>query len=82
MPTPLPSSFASAAAGNTQDPSRRGDGGAGGEWYAILPSLPYLDHFMRPFIFSDALHNPLRLQFHESEISVANLETLPGLGLA
>ncbi|CAI7677976.1 unnamed protein product [Penicillium manginii] len=32
MPTPLPSSFASAAAGNTQDPSRRGDGGAGGEW--------------------------------------------------
>ncbi|KAJ5595914.1 hypothetical protein N7450_002372 [Penicillium hetheringtonii] len=32
MPTPLPSSFASAAAGNTQDPSRRGDGGVGGEW--------------------------------------------------
>ncbi|KAJ5923714.1 hypothetical protein N7454_008959 [Penicillium verhagenii] len=32
MPTPLPSSFASAAAGNTQDPSRRGDGNAGGEW--------------------------------------------------
>ncbi|KAJ6008419.1 hypothetical protein N7540_012395 [Penicillium herquei] len=32
MPTPLPSSFASAAAGNTQDPSRRGDGSAGGEW--------------------------------------------------
>ncbi|KAJ5290807.1 hypothetical protein N7478_000058 [Penicillium angulare] len=32
MPTPLPSSFASAAAGNTQDPSRRGDGSAGAEW--------------------------------------------------
>ncbi|KAJ5173408.1 hypothetical protein N7492_006001 [Penicillium capsulatum] len=32
MPTPLPSSFASAAAGNNQDPSRRGDGNAGGEW--------------------------------------------------
>ncbi|KAF4277644.1 hypothetical protein CNMCM8057_002472 [Aspergillus fumigatus] len=33
MPTPLPSSFASAAAGNTQDASsRRGDGTAGGEW--------------------------------------------------
>ncbi|KAJ5647021.1 hypothetical protein N7490_003393 [Penicillium lividum] len=36
MPTPLPSSFASAAAGNTQDPNRRGDGNAG-EWYAVLP---------------------------------------------
>ncbi|KAJ5899286.1 hypothetical protein N7495_004030 [Penicillium taxi] len=33
MPTPLPSSFASAAAGNTQDPSRRGDVSSGGEWY-------------------------------------------------
>ncbi|KAL4961152.1 uncharacterized protein BDV14DRAFT_204003 [Aspergillus stella-maris] len=33
MPTPLPSSFASAAAGNTQDASsRRADGTAGGEW--------------------------------------------------
>ncbi|RDW90357.1 uncharacterized protein DSM5745_02132 [Aspergillus mulundensis] len=33
MPTPLPSSFASAAAGNTQDASsRRGDGTASGEW--------------------------------------------------
>ncbi|BCS26552.1 uncharacterized protein APUU_51263S [Aspergillus puulaauensis] len=33
MPTPLPSSFASAAAGNTQDASsRRGDSTAGGEW--------------------------------------------------
>ncbi|KAJ5603608.1 hypothetical protein N7537_006564 [Penicillium hordei] len=32
MPTPLPSSFASAAAGNTQDPSRRGDGSTSGEW--------------------------------------------------
>ncbi|KAJ5583525.1 hypothetical protein N7535_002145 [Penicillium sp. DV-2018c] len=32
MPTPLPSSFASAAAGNNQDPSRRGDGSTGGEW--------------------------------------------------
>ncbi|KAL4879103.1 hypothetical protein BJY04DRAFT_194245 [Aspergillus karnatakaensis] len=33
MPTPLPSSFASAAAGNTQDPSgRRGDGNTSGEW--------------------------------------------------
>ncbi|KAL4978522.1 hypothetical protein BDW66DRAFT_129760 [Aspergillus desertorum] len=32
MPTPLPSSFASAAAGNTQDASRRGDGTTGGEW--------------------------------------------------
>ncbi|KAJ5540952.1 hypothetical protein N7494_006028 [Penicillium frequentans] len=32
MPTPLPSSFASAAAGNTQDPNRRGDGNPGGEW--------------------------------------------------
>ncbi|KAJ5613184.1 hypothetical protein N7510_006378 [Penicillium lagena] len=33
MPTPLPSSFASAAAGNTQDASRRGDGSsASGEW--------------------------------------------------
>ncbi|KAF3388936.1 GYF domain-containing protein mpd2 [Penicillium rolfsii] len=32
MPTPLPSSFASAAAGNTQDPSRRGDASTGGEW--------------------------------------------------
>ncbi|KAJ6069690.1 hypothetical protein N7499_011577 [Penicillium canescens] len=31
MPTPLPSSFASAAAGNTQDPNRRGDG-TSGEW--------------------------------------------------
>ncbi|KAE8409362.1 hypothetical protein BDV37DRAFT_112347 [Aspergillus pseudonomiae] len=31
MPTPLPSSFASAAAGNT-DASRRGDGTASGEW--------------------------------------------------
>lgn len=41
MPTPLPSSFASAAAGNTQDPSRRGDGNAGGEWYAVL-SCPAL----------------------------------------
>ncbi|KAJ5168492.1 uncharacterized protein N7482_004086 [Penicillium canariense] len=40
MPTPLPSSFASAAAGNTQDASRRGDGSSGGEWYAntALPS--------------------------------------------
>lgn len=35
MPTPLPSSFASAAAGNTQDPSRRGDASTGGEWYAL-----------------------------------------------
>ncbi|KAG2413460.1 hypothetical protein HFD88_002649 [Aspergillus terreus] len=32
MPTPLPSSFASAAAGNTHDSSRRGDGTASGEW--------------------------------------------------
>ncbi|XHG02083.1 hypothetical protein AWENTII_005445 [Aspergillus wentii] len=33
MPTPLPSSFASAAAGNIHDSSsRRGDGTAGGEW--------------------------------------------------
>ncbi|KAL5338769.1 hypothetical protein BJX70DRAFT_398323 [Aspergillus crustosus] len=33
MPTPLPSSFASAAAGNTQEPSsRRGDGNTSGEW--------------------------------------------------
>ncbi|KAL4920183.1 hypothetical protein BDW62DRAFT_177829 [Aspergillus aurantiobrunneus] len=33
MPTPLPSSFASAAAGNTQDASsRRGDGTTSGEW--------------------------------------------------
>ncbi|EPS33717.1 hypothetical protein PDE_08679 [Penicillium oxalicum 114-2] len=32
MPTPLPSSFASAAAGNAQDPNRRGDGNTGGEW--------------------------------------------------
>lgn len=40
MPTPLPSSFASAAAGNAHDPNRRGDGSAGGEWYAILPRLP------------------------------------------
>ncbi|KAL2825180.1 hypothetical protein BDW59DRAFT_146548 [Aspergillus cavernicola] len=33
MPTPLPSSFASAAAGNTQDPSnRRGDGTPSGDW--------------------------------------------------
>ncbi|KAK1143534.1 kinesin-like protein [Aspergillus melleus] len=32
MPTPLPSSFASAAAGNAHDSSRRGDGTAGGEW--------------------------------------------------
>lgn len=36
MPTPLPSSFASAAAGQTQDPNRRGDGG---EWYASCPAL-------------------------------------------
>ncbi|KAL2872824.1 uncharacterized protein BJX67DRAFT_20591 [Aspergillus lucknowensis] len=33
MPTPLPSSFASAAAGNNPDPSsRRGDGTPSGEW--------------------------------------------------
>ncbi|KAL2811065.1 hypothetical protein BJX63DRAFT_296572 [Aspergillus granulosus] len=33
MPTPLPSSFASAAAGNNPDSSsRRGDGTTGGEW--------------------------------------------------
>ncbi|KAF9890671.1 hypothetical protein FE257_005537 [Aspergillus nanangensis] len=32
MPTPLPSSFASAAAGNTHDSARRGDGSAAGEW--------------------------------------------------
>lgn len=41
MPTPLPSSFASAAAGNTQDPNRRGDG-TSGEWYAnIALSSPH-----------------------------------------
>lgn len=60
MPTPLPSSFASAAAGNTQDASsRRGDGTAGGEWYATqhcflvlspwLQSAIYLSSF-RPFL--------------------------------
>ncbi|KAI9371288.1 hypothetical protein BJX61DRAFT_543826 [Aspergillus egyptiacus] len=37
MPTPLPSSFASAAAGNTQDPSsRRGDGTPSGECYFVV----------------------------------------------
>ncbi|RAH40773.1 uncharacterized protein BO95DRAFT_447586 [Aspergillus brunneoviolaceus CBS 621.78] len=41
MPTPLPSSFASAAAGNIHDSSnRRGDGAPGGEWYACPRSLP------------------------------------------
>ena len=40
MPTPLPSSFASAAAGNTHDPSRRGDGSAAGDWYATVPCCP------------------------------------------
>ena len=36
MPTPLPSSFASAAAGNVHDPNKRGDGTTGGEWYAVF----------------------------------------------
>lgn len=37
MPTPLPSSFASAAAGNAHDASKRGDVSASGEWYALFP---------------------------------------------
>lgn len=36
MPTPLPSSFASAAAGNVHDPNKRGDGTAASEWYALF----------------------------------------------
>ena len=38
MPTPLPSSFASAAAGNAHDASKRGDVSASGEWYALFLS--------------------------------------------
>lgn len=39
MPTPLPSSFASAAAGNVHDSNKRGDGSASGEWYATSLAL-------------------------------------------
>lgn len=42
MPTPLPSSFASAAAGNAHDASKRGDVSASGEWYALFPGLGLL----------------------------------------
>lgn len=51
MPSPLPSSFASAAAGNTQDSSgRRGDGPGSGEWYEgsfFLNFFPAFKNFFR-----------------------------------
>ncbi|KAJ5089795.1 hypothetical protein N7532_008479 [Penicillium argentinense] len=75
MPTPLPSSFASAAAGNIQDPSRRGDGGAGGEWYAIVPCFPpRVPASPARSGPSSSLHRETGRQLCESEISDANLE--------
>lgn len=52
MPSPLPSSFASAAAGNTQDSSgRRGDGPGSGEWYEGSFFLNFFPAFKFFFFF-------------------------------
>lgn len=72
MPTPLPSSFASAAAGNTQDSNRRGDGSAGGEWYAIL-ALSSLSLSLAARHLSIAAGHLGVLLFCEREIPVADL---------
>jgi hypothetical protein len=85
MPTPLPSSFASAAAGNTQDaPSRRGDGTAGGEWYAImsyvLGAFPVNTHF---HVFSFSISLPADVSLPNLKLSLTtDTLALPGLELA
>ncbi|PWY74443.1 hypothetical protein BO70DRAFT_389044 [Aspergillus heteromorphus CBS 117.55] len=57
MPTPLPSSFASAAAGNTHDSSgRRGDGTAGGEWSRSRMNGA-TQTFRRPSVATNPSHN-------------------------
>ncbi|GKZ17631.1 hypothetical protein AbraIFM66951_011742 [Aspergillus brasiliensis] len=57
MPTPLPSSFASAAAGNTHDSSnRRGDGSAGGEWSRTRMNGA-TQTFRRPSVATNPSHN-------------------------
>ncbi|KAJ5084044.1 hypothetical protein NUU61_008623 [Penicillium alfredii] len=55
MPTPLPSSFASAAAGNTNDSSRRGDGTASGEWSRIRMNGA-TQTFRRPSVATNPSH--------------------------
>ncbi|PYI07594.1 GYF domain protein [Aspergillus sclerotiicarbonarius CBS 121057] len=57
MPTPLPSSFASAAAGNAHDSStRRGDGPAGGEWSRTRMNGA-TQTFRRPSVATNPSHN-------------------------
>ncbi|KAJ5225977.1 hypothetical protein N7468_007202 [Penicillium chermesinum] len=51
MPTPLPSSFASAAAGQTQDPARRGDG----EWSRSRTNGA-TQTFRRPSVATNSSH--------------------------
>ncbi|KAF5867017.1 hypothetical protein ETB97_006863 [Aspergillus alliaceus] len=55
MPTPLPSSFASAAAGNT-DASRRGDGTVSGEW-ARTRMNGATQTFRRPSVATNPSHS-------------------------
>ncbi|RAH78312.1 hypothetical protein BO86DRAFT_391863 [Aspergillus japonicus CBS 114.51] len=57
MPTPLPSSFASAAAGNIHDSSnRRGDGAPGGEWSRTRMNGA-TQTFRRPSVATNPSHN-------------------------